>query len=546
MSAGASALTAFVGGRILDGGGAPARRGSVVVRGGCVEAVLPAGAPPPEAAQRIPCEGLVVAPGFIDVHAHGDLEPFAVPGADGKLCNGVTTEVCGNCGSTPFPLAEYVPGYLREKAERLGVAIDWHSAEEYFQRLDAAPAAINRLFLVGHGRLRGNVLGGAGRPATPKEVDAMAEQLARALADGAWGLSTGLMYPPGCHAEVEELIALARVVAAEDGLYCTHLRSESEGILTAVEEALTIGRAAGVPVHISHLKISGEPNWERLPALRDRLQRALTEGQELHADWYPYEAWNANLDSLLPNWVYEGGTARLLSRLRDPAMRHRLADHILTLSRNGVSWERIIVARVTLPEHRRFQGRPVAEIAAAIGLSPEDTLFNLILAEGGRAEGFMATMSRAVQAEILSWPFVSIGSDAAARAFTGPTAATFPHPRTFGTATRVLRLVREEKVLGLAEAVHRMTGLPARQLGLDRRGRLAPGACADVVVFDPEGVTDTATYREPVQRPRGILHVMVNGVMARRDGVDTECRGGRLLRRGRDGRTGSPGQGGPA
>jgi N-acyl-D-amino-acid deacylase len=529
-------LLAVRGGAVLDGTGAPPREETLLLRGGRIERLLPAAAEPPRGAAILDAAGCVVAPGFIDLHAHGDLEPLAVPEATSKICNGVTTEVCGNCGSTPFPLNARVPGYLREKAAAFDVRIDWHSAAEYFARLEAVPAAMHRLFLVGHGRLRGTVLGTQDRPATGEERERLAALLTEALTAGAWGLSSGLSYPPGCYADAAELTELCRVVAGHGGLYATHLRDESGGLLAAVEEALAIAAASGVRLHLSHLKISGEPNWPAVNRLGERLQAALAAGTDLSADWYPYEAWNANLDSLLPQWAYEGGTARLLSRLRDPAMRHRLADHILALSRQGISWEKVMVAGVTLPEHRRFQGRSLAAVAAELGLSPEDALYNLILAEGGRAEGFVDSMSEAVQAVILSWPFVAIGSDATARAFSGPSAAGFPHPRTYGTASRFLRRVREEDLLPLPEAVRRLTGLPAARLGLRQRGLLRPGFAADVTVFDPDAIADTATYKEPVSRPRGVRHVLVDGQPVLRDGRPTGARPGRLLRRGPAGR----------
>jgi N-acyl-D-amino-acid deacylase len=522
---------ALTGATVYDGTGADGRDQTVLLDAGRIEGLLDGRAPVPNGYERIALDGLAVAPGFIDTHAHGDLEPLALPGAESKLACGVTTELCGNCGSTPFPLAGRVPGYLREKGERLGVTVDWQSAEEYFQRLEAAGSAVNRLFLVGHGRLRANVCGAEARPAHSQEIAQMAAALEEALAAGAWGLSTGLMYPPGCHAHHAELELLTPLVGQAGGLYTTHLRSEGEGVLEAIEEAAGIAQAGGAHLQISHLKLSGEANWAKLEAMKTLLEQLRGDGLHLGADWYPYESWNANLDALLPNWVYEGGTMRLLSRLRDPAMRHRLADQILDLAREGVSWQSVRIGTVRLPENARFQGRSIAEVSEELGLSPEDTLFNLILAEGGRAEGFVESMSRQVQAAILDLDFVAIGTDATARAFEGPTVDGFPHPRTYGTHPRVLRLAREEGLLSLPEAIRRMTSLPAAQIGLADRGRVAPGQAADLTVFDPATVRDRASYQQPIRRPEGIVHVLVGGVFALRDSEPTGARTGRLLRR---------------
>ncbi|MBN1257995.1 MAG: amidohydrolase family protein, partial [Planctomycetes bacterium] len=469
--------------------------------------------------------------GFIDIHSHGDLEPLAVPGAESKLRNGVTTEICGNCGSTPFPLNGTVPGYLREKAERFGLKVDWQTTEEYFDRLEAAGCAINRLFLVGHGRLRGNVVGTEARLSTAQDRAEMAAMLDQAMFAGAWGLSSGLMYAPGCYADEQELTELCRVVAAHDGFYSTHLRSEGAEIFEAIDEAVRVARNSSVRLQISHLKLSGQENWRHLDKLRTVLTKARDNGINLSADWYPYEAWNANLDSLLPNWVYEGGTMRLLSRLRNPNLRKTLAREINDLSEHGICWEKIFVASVSLEEHQHFQGKAISEIAAALGLSPEETLFNIILAEGGRAEGFIHTMSEEVQRVIFSWPFVSVGSDATAREFSGPSAEGFPHPRSYGTHARVLRRVREENLLPLEEAIRRMSSLPAEQIGLADRGILREGMAADLVIFDPEKVEDTATYQKPVAKPRGIIHVLVNGEFALRDCTPTGNYPGKLLRK---------------
>ncbi|MHC4887758.1 MAG: N-acyl-D-amino-acid deacylase family protein, partial [Planctomycetota bacterium] len=527
----------FSGGVVVDGTGAAKRAASLEVDGGRIRGLHDPSVGPRPGAEVIDLSGLTVAPGFIDIHAHGDLEPLVVPYAESKVFNGVTTEICGNCGSSPFPLKascvsliDYVPGYLREKGESLGVEVDWNSAEGYLARLKASGAAIHRGTFVGHGRLRGGVIGADAREPSPNELERMVELLDEAMEQGALGLSSGLAYAPGCHAQFAELKALCAGVARRGGLYTTHLRSEGDHIFSALAEAIRLAEETGVRLQISHLKLSGQKNWSELDRLYATLEGARARGVALTADWYPYEACNANLDSLLPNWVYEGGTYRLLSRLRDPKVRYRLAEHIAELARSEIAWDQVVVANVTLDENRSFQGQSIQEIADGVNLPPEDALFNLILAEGGRAEGFMFSMSTEVQRQILQWPFVAIGSDATARTFDGPDADCFPHPRTYGCCGRFLKRVREENLLPLEEAIRRLTSLPASILGLDDRGTLREGAQADLVVFDPKRVEDRATYQNPCQPSVGIEWVVVDGVPVLQRGRVTGALPGSILR----------------
>ncbi|MHC4872534.1 MAG: N-acyl-D-amino-acid deacylase family protein [Planctomycetota bacterium] len=518
-------------GTVYDGTGSEPFASTVVVRNGLIENITDSNFLKADDARVIDIKGLAVSPGFIDIHAHGDLEPLALPEAESKILNGVTTEVCGNCGSSPFPIINHYPGYLREKAEQLDLEINWTNARDFFREVDKKPAAINRIFLLGHGRMRSAVVGSERRGARADELEEMREITNTAMRQGVWGLSTGLAYAPGCHADTEEIIELCKIIAKYDGIYTTHIRSEGDDLIDAVKEALDIADKSGVKLQISHLKISGEPNWHKLEELKELLFSAFKSGVKFGADWYPYEAWNANLDSILPDWVYEGGTARLLSRLRDPALRTRLAEHVIKASQRGMSWDKVIVGTVTLDEHQKFQGRSIADISEELALSPEDTYFNLILAEGGRADGIISTMSEEIQREIISWPFVSICSDATARLFEKDNSNNYFHPRTYGTASRFLRRVREENFITMQEAVKKLTSLPASQLGLRERGILKKDKAADLVVFNPEKVTDTATFESPASRPEGIEHVFVNGSLVVENSKLTGAYPGKLIRK---------------
>lgn len=518
------------GGLIVDGSGSPGYRGTVEVVGERIKGIHPVETAVIPDAQVIDATGLVVSPGFIDIHAHGDIEPLIAPWSESKLLNGVTLEICGNCGSSPFPLQATLPGYLREKGELLGVSIDWTDVDGYFSRLEENCSAIHRGSFVGHGRLRGCVMGTDARYPSSDEINSMIHLLRLSLEQGAMGLSSGLAYAPGCYASYDELKALCTVVSEYDGLYATHLRSEGDHLFSALAEAIHLAEDTGVRLQLSHLKISGRKNWSQLDLLHRVLHSARSRGVNLTADWYPYEACNANLDSLLPNWVYEGGTFRLLSRLRDPKVRNRLAEHIAELSRSEVAWDQVVVANVTLADNEQFQGRNILEISEVLNLSPEDALFNLILAEGGRAEGFMFSMSKEVQREIIQWPFVAVGSDSTSRSLRGADAACFPHPRTYGCVARFLWRIREEKLLTLEEGIRRLTGLPASILGFSDRGLIQQGAMADLCVFDFSRIVDRATYQEPRLPSGGVEYVFVNGTPVFQEGVISGALPGTVLR----------------
>ena len=528
------------GGLVFDGTGAEPLAGDVAVSGDRIAAVGRLPHEPPTGAAMLDCTGLAVTPGFIDAHTHSDVTLLAAPEATTHLMQGVTTDICGNCGWSAFPARGERADSLTEEAGRYGLSADWSDLPGYLGRIERQPPAINCGLLVGHGMVRGSVMGCEDRPASQDELEAMRAEVRLAMELGCLGMSSGLIYPPGIYAGTDELIDLARVVAGFGGIYTSHVRSEGGDLSAAVEEFIAVGRQAGVRFQISHLKVSGRDNWPKIDGLLETLARARSqEGLPLTADRYPYLAGETGLDAILPGWVYEGGRERELARLNDPAARDRIAAEIDGRMASLASWEGVVVGSVQEPSLRDLQGRSLAEIAAAQGRSPIEALFDLLIADRARTGAMFHGMSEDHFVRILRQPWVMIGSDSSSRGTTGHTAAGWPHPRGSGTFPKIIaRYVREEGILALTEAVRRMTSLPASTFGLRGRGVLRPGAFADVVAFDPATFADSSDYSHPQSLPTGLAHVLVNGRPAVRDGRQTAERPGRVLRRQRDSRRG--------
>jgi N-acyl-D-amino-acid deacylase len=514
----------------VDGTGAPAYGGDVAIRGDRIAAV---GAIDPCEGRDLDISGMVVCPGFIDLHAHSEFTLLADGRAWGKILQGVTTEVSGNCGLSAAPLLGEARRQRAEDLRDLGLAQTWEDFAGFARRLEDQGIAVNFCTLVGHGNLRASVIGYANRPPDEREIGEMSRLLVDALKAGAWGLSTGLIYLPGAYAETEEIVALARAVQSYGGLYATHLRSEGDRLLEALTEAIRIGEEAGIRVQISHLKTAGDRNWRKLPDALRLIREARERGADVAADRYPYTAASTDLDAILPAWAYEGGRAAELARLKDPTTRARLTEEILASHPRQDYWERVLIASVRTEENRSLEGKTLAEAGALRGCPPWEALYDLLVEEDLQVMGIFFSMSEENLREILRQPYLMIGSDSSARAPDGPTRQGKPHPRAFGTYPRVLgRFVRNERLLPLEPAVAMMTSRPAVRLGLDDRGVLREGAHADLVVFNPEAVRDRATYEDPYQAPEGILHVFVNGTAVVREGTPTSARPGRVLRKG--------------
>ena len=514
------------GGTVYDGSGGPPIRADVGVVG---ERIVFIGAAPAgmSAAREIDATGLAVCPGFIDIHTHSDISVLYTPGMDSSLAQGVTTEVVGNCGfSLGLSGKSEIFGPERRGLERAGLTLDWDDLGGFFRRIEDAGVAINLTSLAGHGTLRKRAMGVANRPADAGEKAVMARDLQAALEAGAIGLSSGLEYVPGMYADVAELTELARVAGEYGGFYATHLRDEGDNLVEAVEEALAVAEGAGVPLQLSHHKAERPRNWGKVVETLAIVDAARARGVDVLLDQYPYTAYQTGLATIaLPPWATAGSPQALAEKLREGDMRERVRAAM-----PEIDWRAVEIA--SSPDHREEQGRTVADLAAETGQAPRDWLLNRF-AEGG---AFLSAAHFALPEEdverVMRDPRVMVGSDAVAISPTGPAALDRPHPRSYGTFARVLgRYVRERGVLSAAQAIRKMTSLPASRLGLTDRGVLREGYIADIVVVNLERVHDTATFASPHVFATGIGAVLVAGSVTLLDGVATGARAGRVLRR---------------
>ena len=504
------------GGQVLDGRGAPARRADIGVNGDRIVALGDLGAA--TAATVIDASGRVVSPGFIDVQGQSGTTLLIDGRGESHLRQGITSEIIGEGDSPAFWTATTASG---EQLARAGKTVDWTSYDQYFQRLTSGGTAINLGTLVPATLVRTEVIGLDNRAPTADELTRMTAMVERAMEDGAFGLSSALIYMPGSFASTEELIALARVAGRRRGLYVSHIRGESFNLFNALDEALRIGREAELPVVIFHLKVGARANWGRMGDALKKLSDAAAAGQKVSATMYPYAAGGTRLAAVLPLWAQEGGTEAMLARLADPAQRVRMRKEVEGTTEGwenllmAATFEGVQIASVPADYDQTVVGKRLSEIAAARKAEPWDVLFEAIAGTNGRAGALYHMMSEADVRTGLAAPFVSIGTDSAAIRHDGPLAQGQPHPRAYGTFPRVLgHYVRDEKLLTLEEAVRRMTSLAAEQFQIRDRGVVREGAFADLVVFDPATVADTATYERPHSYPRGIDHVIVNGVPA--------------------------------
>ncbi len=521
------------GGTVIDGTGAPGWRADVGIRDETIVAVGDLSREP--AGRGVRATGLMVTPGFIDVHSHSDWRLWGNRRAESKIRQGVTTEVVGNCGFSPAPASAEFLEDLRAFALHVPPGMDfrWRSVGEYLRAFDGEGCALNVAHLVGHGTLRIAAMGFARRPPTARELSLMQRLLAEGMEAGAWGLSTGLIYAPGSFATTEEIVAVAGAAARGRGVYASHIRGEGATLLAAVGEAIRVGRENAMPVQISHIKAAGRPTWGGVARALALVDAARAEGLDVMADVYPYTASSTMLRTLLPDWALEGGVDAMLHRLDDPATRARIRQDIEAPTGGQsiaarVGWDSIMVSSCT--RRKDAEGRRLSEIAAAEGRDPFEAALALLRDEGGKGYMILFQLDEADVRCALGHPAVMIGSDGSALAPHGDMATAKPHPRSYGTFPRVLgEYAREQRVLSLPQAVHKMTGLPARRFGLGDRGLIAAGAKADLVVFDPGRVADQATYEDPHRYPVGIEHVLVNGRFVVRDGEHSGSLPGRVL-----------------
>jgi N-acyl-D-amino-acid deacylase len=517
---------------VFDGTGAPGVEADVAVLEDRIQAV---GRIAERGRLEIDLAGQALSPGFIDIHTHADLPILANPKVENRILQGITLEVGGQCGGSPGPWTEEEAQATRERyREQYGVDINFRDLGGFFRALERTPPAVNVSCMVGQGTVRGVVVGNENRPATDEEMAHMKALVGEALDQGAVGLSSGLEYTPSGFATREELVELARVLAGTGYPYASHMRNEDDGVLAAVEEALHVGRVAGVPVQISHLKAQGERNWWKAPVILDLLEEVRESGVDVHYDRYPYVAYSTGLSNLFPSWARSGGNRAFLERLDDPEIRPALEAYAREKVAQLGSWNSIQISSTRTDGNAWLRGRRLGDAARETGEEPFAMALRLLREEGSVGMiGF--GMSEENTARVLSHPLGMVCSDGSVYAPSGPLSEGSPHPRSYGTFPRVLgHYVREGKVMPLETAIHKMTGLPARKIQLEDRGVLRPGACADLVAFDPSTVRDTATFEDPHQYPEGINLVVVNGEITVREGEMTGQLAGRPVRgRGR-------------
>lgn len=523
------------GGKVVDGTGNPWVFADVGIRAGRIERVGRLGTA--RASRVIDATGKIASPGFIDMHTHSDI-PLLVDGrAESKVRQGVTTELLGE-GSTAGPVEGPAIGPMKDALARYRMSLTWRSLGEYFARLHQSGHATNVASYVAAGQVRTCVIGFDNRPPTAAELDRMRTLVAEAMEDGAFGLVTSLEAIGG-YASSDEIAELAKVVGRFGGIYATHIRGESDELLESLGEAIEIGEKAGVPVDVFHLKASGQKNWGRMPEALRLIESARARGVDITANQYPYIAGAHPLLPLLPPWALDGGAQKTMERLRDPAARGRITREIAEglpgwrhnyVQQSG-GWKGVMISNTRTEKNRVLAGKTLADNATMRGKDPAEAFFDLLLEENGQVSGVLFIMSEDDVKTVMRAPWVSVGSDGSALAVDGPLGEGHPHPRNFGTFPRILgRYVREQHVLGLEDAVRKMTSLGAQRLGLRDRGLLRRGYWADVVVFDPDRVADGATFENPKQYPNGIEFVLVNGRIVIDGGRHTGARPGQILR----------------
>jgi N-acyl-D-amino-acid deacylase len=522
-------------GQVVDGSGRAGHKADVAIKNDRIAMIGDLrGA---KAKREIDAHGQVVAPGFIDMLGQSEQYVLIDPRAMSKVMMGVTTEITGE-GESIAPVNDRILKEQEDFNRKYNLTVDWRTLDQYFKRLDQQGAGVNLGTFVGATQVREYVIGYDNRPPTAAELGQMKELVADAMKDGALGISTSLQYVPARFAKTDEIVELAKVAHQYGGIYISHQRSEANAIDDSMKEVFEIARRANIPAEIWHFKTAYKKNWGRMPEMLGRIAAARRQGLKITADVYPYVAGSTSLSACLPPWTLEGGTDKMVARLKDPATRARLKTEI---SSDAKEWENIylgsggpsgiLIGSVTNRELEQWQGKRLSEIASAQNKDPLDALFDFIIADHGQTGAIFFMMNEDDMKAALKSPFVSICTDSGARATDGPLAGSKSHPRGWGTYPRILgRYVRDEKLVPLEFAIHKMTGLPASNVGLKQRGLLRQGYFADITIFDPKTVIDRATFEEPNQYPVGINYVIVNGQVEVDNGQRMPVNSGRVLR----------------
>jgi len=545
-------------GLIFDGSGAEPFSSHIGISGEKIVAINKKTNIARRAKRIIDARGLSVAPGFIDTHGHSEFTLVADPLAEGKLLQGITTEINGNCGLSAAPLAGEALKQREDDLRELRIPHRWSNFREYFEILFRG-MAINFATLVGHGNIRACAMGYENRKPHGSEMDRMKHLIRKALSDGVLGLSTGLAYPPGIYSDTEELIDLCKVLSQPERaksvlsgknnlpssgthdlqdknschtpVFTSHIRNEGDALIESLEEIIRIGKETGIRVHISHIKTSGRQNWSKIDTVLSTIEKAQMDGVRITCDRYPYIASSTDLDILLPSWVYAGGAREEVKRLLHAETREKIRREILVNYPEKEFWQQVRIATVSSGKNKWIEGETIASVARRENAHPAELFLKILIEEELRVSAIFTTMSEDNLRRFLSLPYVMIGSDSAARSADGLTSRGKPHPRGFGSFPRFLgRYVRDYGLMDFSTAIHKITMLPAQIFRIAGRGIIKRGANADLVVFDHKTIIDRATFDEPFLKPEGIHYVLVNGGPALWEGKITGHCSGRILR----------------
>jgi len=513
-------------GRIVDGMGSPSFRGDIGIE---KEKIIAVGdLSKAEAEIEITAKGLIVCPGFVDIHTHTDTSFLVNNKADSKIMQGITTEVVGNCGGSPAPITELGKSFQSKSNRYKLIGWDWNTVAEYHDRLETKGLPVNVALLIGHGTVRASVIGYEAREPSSQELESMKSLVEEGMKEGAFGLSSGLKYAPGVYAKTDELIELCKIVKKYNGIYATHMRNQGDKLIESVDETIEIGEKSGVPIQIAHLKVKGRDNWGKAKNMLRIIDEAREKGIDVTFDQYPYRAGSTGSWTITPKWSREGGIESFLKRLRNPEERMKIEEEI-PQQEDWTGSERIII--VKFDPDPSLEGKDLDEIGEMRGKSPQSVMCDLMLEAGSSIPTVHFYGWEEDVKEIMAHNAMMLGSDGSSLASYGELSKGKPHPRSYGAFTRFLgRYVLNEGVMSLEDGIRRMSSYPAQKMGILDRGILRIGMFADVVIFDPEKIIDAATYDNPHQYSKGIEYVFVNGTMAVMNGKLTGNLSGKVLK----------------
>jgi N-acyl-D-amino-acid deacylase len=520
------------GGTVYDGLGNPGIEADVAIRGERIVGIgkrLNAN----KAGRILDAQGLAVSPGFIDMHTHTGVHLIANPLAESHIRQGITTEISGNCGSSPFPIVDSRITEVKENLEeQYQLELTWRDMEGFFQRLEEKGIALNYATFVGHGVIRGKVVGYEDQSATPDQISEMQRLIEAHMHAGAWGLSTGLEYTPSSFADTAEIIQLCHKVAELGGIHSTHMRNEDNNVLEAIDETIQIARETGVSTQISHLKMALPANWHKIDEALARIEEADKEGIRILADRYPYIAAATGLSTFFPEWARAGSTEDFIQRLKDPSLDLQFRSHLKKAEEEIGSWKNVRISAVVTERNKAYEGMDINAGADMAGKQPYEFMRDIIIEEKNQVGMVKFVMNEDNLKRILAHPLLTVGSDGNAVATYGVLGTGKPHPRYYGTFPRFLgKYVREEKILTWPQAIQKITSLTAQKLGFQDRGQISPGYYADLVLFDPKTIIDRATFDDPHQYPDGIQTVIVNGAVGLHLGESTGELSGKILKK---------------